>query len=78
MDISNYTTIVLSSQEGMFLTQVDAMEIEDRIVATRVALGSNDSPDNWKEITAEEAESINKLKEDARKQQTSIVHDNDD
>lgn len=78
MDISSYTTIIITPQEGMFLTQVDAMEIEDRIVATCVALGSNDSPDNWKEITAEEAESINKLKEEARRQQTSIVHDNDD
>lgn len=78
MDVSSYTTIIITPQEGMYLTQVDNVDIEKRVVATTVAIGSNDSAMNWKEITAEEAESINKLKEEARRQQTSIVHDNDD
>lgn len=78
MDISSYTTIIITPQEGMYLTQVDNVDIEKRVVATTVAIGSNDSASNWKEITSTEAESINKLKEEARRQKTSIVHDNDD
>lgn len=78
MDISSYTTIIVTSQEGMYLTQVDDVDIEERVIATTVAIGANDSASNWKEITSAEAESINKLKEEARKQQRSIVPNNDD
>ena len=78
MDISSYTTIIITPQEGMYLTQVDDVDIEERVIATTVAIGANDSASNWKEITSTEAESINKLKEEARKQQRSIVHSNDD
>lgn len=62
----------------MYLTQVDDVDIEERVIATTVAIGANDSVSNWKEITSAEAESINKLKEEARKQQRSIVPNNND
>ena len=56
MNTQQFTTIILTPSEGYFyLTQKDdTIEIKDRIVSTKLALGKNDNPDNWKEITQEE------------------------
>lgn len=54
------TIIILKADEGKYLTQVSE-DIDKRIVVPEIALGSNDSPDNWKEITVEEAEEILQL-----------------
>lgn len=67
MKTENFTTIVLTAEEGKFLTQSGDTDILDRIVATTVAIGRSDSPDKWHEITAEEAESIRAAQEEERK-----------
>lgn len=54
MTQENFTTVILKADEGMFLTQKG--EPERRSIAGTVYLGRGDSPDNWVEITAEEAE----------------------
>lgn len=65
MKQESFTTIMLEAEEGKFLTQAaNKITIPDRIIATKIALDVNDSPENWKEITAEEAEEIEKLKQE--------------
>lgn len=54
--------IKLVPDEGKFLNKGD-------IVSSCVYLGINDSPDNWREITAEEAEEIKKAAEEKAKKE---------
>ena len=66
---SNYTVIILQPNEGYTLTQAnDEIDIKDRVLSKKVYLAINDSQNNWKEITDEDAELIridqNKLEED--------------
>ena len=49
---------LLTPDEGMMLTQAADVSVESRIVTDRVYLAVNDSPDNWREITADEAAAI--------------------
>ena len=43
--------------------------IQNRTIATAIALGTNDSADNYKEITADEADELKRLQDEARKEQ---------
>lgn len=52
------TDNILTPDEGMMLTQAAEVEIKSRIVTNRVCLAVNDSPYNWREITAEDAKAI--------------------
>lgn len=56
MNTEQFITTILTPSEGYFyLTQKDnTIDIKDRIIATKLALGKNDNPDNWIEITQEE------------------------
>lgn len=59
MKSNSFTTVILTPDEGYFLTQSDdSINIENRIVCSQVALGKNDNADNWKEITIEEGEAL--------------------
>lgn len=58
MKQSEYTTRVLTAEPGHYLTQSADVSDNERVVAENVYLGVNDSADNWREITAEEAETI--------------------
>ena len=49
---------LLTPDEGMMLTLAADVPVESRIVTDRVYLAVNDSPDNWREITADEAAAI--------------------
>jgi len=54
---------ILTSDEGHVLTEADeTITPENRALATEVVLADTDSPDNWKEITAEEAATIRKAR----------------
>ena len=64
---STYTTRVLTASEGCFLTQANLESVENAILSTEVYLAVNDSPENWKEITEEEARIIIKKQEEERK-----------
>lgn len=67
MKQTSFTTVSLIADENMFLTQADVnVNIEERVLAKRVDLGKYDSVENWREISAEEAEEISRLKEEAR------------
>ena len=58
--ISNtFTTIIIEAESGKYLTQSDEnIELKDRIVSTKIALGKYDTVDNYKEITKEEGDAI--------------------
>ncbi len=58
MKTNQFTTIVIEADENMYLTQADEVDIKDRIVASRIALGKFDSVDNYKEISKAEGEAI--------------------
>ena len=49
MNVTNFELIKLTPSEGMVLTNGETF-------STEVYLGTNDSKDNWHEITKEEAE----------------------
>lgn len=56
MTTSNFTTVILKPEEGKYLTQKNDVEIQNRLLATTIALGKFDSADNYIEISGEEAE----------------------
>lgn len=58
MVTSSYTTIVLTAAEGCYLTQANCDDIRAAIITERVYLANTDSPENWREITAAEADDI--------------------
>jgi len=64
---SEFKTIIIAAEEGKFLTQSADVEIASRVIASTIALGKNDSVDNWKEITKEEADTIKQAQEEALK-----------
>lgn len=66
MIIKDFNTTVITAEEGKYLTQSFDLDIENRVIATTVALGKNDSVDNWKEITKEEGNTIVKEQNDLR------------
>lgn len=69
MKQTSFTTFSLIADENMFLTQADMnVNIEERVLAKRVDLGKYDSVENWREISAEEAEEISRLKEEYLKE----------
>ena len=59
--------IKLTPSEGMWLNKGD-------IVSDCVYLGINDSPDNWREITDEEATQIRKANEEKAKARMSATN----
>ena len=70
MTSENYSSVIIKAKEGFYITEVDdSIDITKRIIATAVALGTNDSADNYKEITAEEADELKRQQDEARKEQ---------
>lgn len=75
MQQSQFTTTILKAEENHYLTQVDKnIPILDRLFCREVALGLNDSPANWKEITEEE---YNELYEEQNKARVKWEQEND-
>lgn len=57
METKQFTTTIITAAEGKSLTQADNdLDIRQRVIAKLVAIGANDTPDNWVEITAEQAD----------------------
>ena len=61
---SNYTVTIIEASEGHTLTQAGDISANERTMAKKVYLAVNDSPDNWKEITDEEAREMENLGHD--------------
>lgn len=59
MKSNEFTTVIIEAEDNHYLTESDEnIELRDRTIATRIALGKFDSADNWKEISQEEADTI--------------------
>lgn len=70
MTSENYSSVIIKSNEGFYITEKDdSIDIRNRTIATAVALGTNDNADNYKEITADEADELKKMQDEARKEQ---------
>lgn len=65
MVIEEFKTIIIKASDGKYLTNAKDVDINERIIATTIALGKFDNPDNYIEISAEEAE---KYKEEKAKE----------
>lgn len=76
MKSTEFTTTILKPDEGYFLTQVEDVDIRNRVIATTVALGKNDSADNWKEINSEIAEEYRKLQKEAFEEDAKKAREN--
>ena len=51
MTQNEFKTVVITAEEGKYLTQNFDVELLDRTVADTVALGKFDKVENWKEIS---------------------------
>lgn len=58
METTQYITTVLMASEGHKLTEAADVDIIARTVTPKVFLAATDTPDNWREITDDEAEAI--------------------
>ncbi len=62
---------ILKPNEGCVLTQSADVELQNRVFSEEIWLAATDSPDNWEDITIEEAEAIKRQQEElANSQQT--------
>ncbi len=71
MKTNQFTTIVIEADENMYLTQANDVDIKDRIVASRIALGKFDSVDNYKEISKAEGDAIKEEQENLIEEQAN-------
>lgn len=58
MKQQDYTTTILTADEGMVLTQAADVPLIERVFGSTVSLGRNDNVSNWCEITETEAEAL--------------------
>lgn len=49
---------ILKPNAGCMLTQSTDVELQNRVFSEEIWLASTDSPDNWKDISIEEAEQL--------------------
>lgn len=70
---------MLTADEGHFLTEREDVPILKRTVASVVAVGRNDSPEEWVEISAEEAEEWKRKYNEARKleEETMLLNESE-
>lgn len=62
---------ILKPNEGCVLTQSADVELQNRVFSEEIWLASTDAPENWKDISIEEAEQLKKQQEElAAKEQT--------
>lgn len=67
MKQTTYTTRVIKPEEGFYLTQSEEVEVINRIFSKEIYLAANDSPDNYTEISEQEANIIMAQQEELRK-----------
>lgn len=55
---------ILKPNAGCVLTQSAEVELQNRVFSEEIWLAATDSPENWKDITIEEAEALKKQQEE--------------
>lgn len=64
------TLRILEADEGHVLTQATDVEPQNRVYSAKIYLAVNDSPENWMEITQEQAD---KEKEEASRKTSQQI-----
>lgn len=64
------TLRILEADEGHVLTQATDVEPQNRVYSEKIYLAVNDSPENWMEITQEQAD---KEKEEASRKTSQQI-----
>lgn len=75
MTQESFNTTVLRPSSGHYLTQAGDVDIEERMIASVVALGANDSADNYVEIDEATAEGIRQNQAAARNSENNSDND---
>ena len=55
---------ILKPNAGCVLTQSAEVELQNRVFSEEIWLAATDSPENWKDISIEEAEALKKQQEE--------------
>ena len=55
---------IIKPNEGCVLTQSADVELQNRVFSEEIWLAATDAPENWKDITIEEAEALKKQQEE--------------
>lgn len=55
---------ILKPNTGCLLTQSADVELQNRVFSEEIWLSTTDSPNNWKDISIEDAEQIKKQQEE--------------
>lgn len=55
---------ILKPNAGCLLTQSAEVELQNRVFSEEIWLAATDAPENWKDITIEEAEALKKQQEE--------------
>lgn len=55
---------ILKPNEGCVLTQSAEVELPNRVFSEEIWLAATDAPENWKDITIEEAEALKRQQEE--------------
>lgn len=61
---------VLKPNAGCLLTQSAEVDLQNRVFSEEIWLAATDSPDNWKDISIEEAEKLKQQQEELANSQT--------
>ena len=59
---------ILKPNDGCVLTQSAEVELQNRVFSEEIWLASTDSPENWKDISIEEAEQLKKQQEELQQE----------
>lgn len=62
--IKQVNVSILKPNSGCVLTQSAEVELQNRVFSEEIWLASTDAPENWKDITIEEAEALKKQQEE--------------
>ena len=60
---------ILKPNAGCVLTQSADVELQTRVFSQEIWLAATDAPENWKDITIEEAEALKQQQEELVKEQ---------
>ena len=67
--IKQVNVSILKPNTGCLLTQSTDVELQNRVFSEEIWLAANESADNWKDISIEDAESLKKQQEELSKKQ---------
>ena len=59
---------ILKPNEGCVLTQSADVELQTRVFSEEIWLAATDAPENWKDISIEEAEQLKQQQEELAKE----------